>query len=261
MVAVAFYRAGFEEQLTGSALGPVNCNSASGAMLADEATLGLQNPTPDQFRRNTGDTSGGMPIATIGETLEHHYGVGVTVYDASDGYTFDKLVLALKRGQHAIVNGDYAVVPHSLAGSKTFDGYHSEYWHSWTAKGIVVADPLCDGRPLPGGGRAPKGYVLYPLAIARKFVEQFDHEVVGRSIHCAIMDLKRLKPRSGGTTNIRVLATRKSAILGTFRGTQTLVWGGTVKGESIGGNNVWYRVWFPAKAKLAYVHSSVVTKV
>jgi hypothetical protein len=251
-----FYRAAFEKQLTGSALGSVNCNSASGAMLADQATLGLKDPTPDQFRAASGDTTGGMPIATIGETLENHYGVGVTVYDGNDGFTFDQLVLALKRGQFAVVNGDYDVIPHNLAGSKTFDEYHSEFWQAWSPTGIIAGDPLCDGRR----AGIPNGYVKYPLDVARKFVEQFDHEVVGKSIHCAVMDLKRLKARSG-VTNVRADHSTTSAVIGTIRGTTTLAWGGTVVGQSIGGNNVWYRVWYPTTSRIGYCHSSVITKV
>jgi len=257
-MSTPFYRAGFEKQLTGSALGSVNCNSASGAMLADQATLGLKNPTPDAFRKATGDHVGGMPIALIGSTLEHTYGVGVTVYDASDGYTFDKLVADLKRGKFAVVNGDYDQVPHYLAGSRTFDGLHSEFWHRWTPTGIVVGDPLCDGRRTG----IPKGYVKYPLSVARNYVEKYNREIPGNSIHACVMDLKRVKARPvSPNTVVRSQPTRASASIGSFGGTTTLAWGGVVIGESIGGNRTWYRVWFPAASRIGYCHSSVVTKI
>jgi hypothetical protein len=254
-MATAFYRATFEKQGTGSALGWKNCGAASGAMLADQATLQLTDPTPDAFRKLTGDFSGGLVISQIGSVLTK-LGVPNTVYDASDGYTFDKLVLDLKRGRFAVVNGDYGTVPDSLVGDRAFNGYHSEFWHAVTASGIVVGDPLCDGRR----AGIPKGYLTYPMAVARKYVEEFDREVPGTGIHACIMDLKRLKARSG-VTNVRADHTRKSAVIGTIKGATTLVWGGTVAGESIGGNNVWYRVWYPASSRIGYCHSSVVVRV
>lgn len=253
-----FYRAGFEKQLTGSALGPVNCNSAAGAMLVDQFTLGLKNPSPDRFRKLSGDTAGGMPIQTVGETLER-FGVKHTVYDENDGYHFDDLVADLKRGKFAVVNGDYDVVPSGLEGSKTFGGPHSEFWHRVTpdGSGIVVGDPLCDGRrPV-----YPNGYVVYPLSVARRFVRKLDNQVPGDGIMCAVMDLQRLRAKGSLRVNVRRQPTRESESIGRIKGARSLVWGGTVRGERIGGNDVWYRVWFPKKSRIAYVHSSVVKTI
>ncbi len=256
----AFYRPTFEKQGTGSALGWQNCAAASGAMLTDRATLDLKDPSPDTFRKATGDFSGGLAIAQVGTALTK-YGVAHTVYDASDGFTFDHLVAALKRGQGAVVNGDYDVVPTRLSGSDTFDGLHSEYWHQVTSAGIVVGDPLNDGRRLANGRVVPKGYVTYPLSVAREYVEKFDRQVPGTGIHVALMDLRRLRSRGTYAVNVRAAATTSSAILGRIRGTTTLAWGGTVLGASVAGNRTWYRVWHPATSRIAYVHASVVRTV
>lgn len=256
-MATAFYRAEFEKQGTGSALGWKNCAAASGAMLADQASLKLVDPEPDAFRRATGDFSGGLTISQVGDTLEQTYGIGVTVYDASDGYTWDALLADLKRGKFMVVNGDYDVVPYKLSGDKDFRGLHSEFWHRVTTAGIVVGDPLCDGRR----AGIPNGYVTYPFNIAREYVEKFDRQVPGTGLHACVMDLKRLKARPRITTNVRRSPTRASGILGTISGLTTLVWGGTLKGESIGGNSTWYKVWFPRTSSFGYCHSSVVLKV
>ena len=257
-MAQAFYRPTFEKQGTGSALGWKNCGAASGAMLTDRATLKLKDPSPDAFRTATGDFSGGLMISQVGTALTK-YGVPHIVYDASDGYHWDDLVADLKRGCGMVVNGDYDVIPDALAGDKSFDGFHSEYWQSLTAdgKGIVVGDPLCDGRR----AGIPKGYVTYPLALAREYVEKFDRQVAGDGLHAAVMTLRRLRSRGDYAVNVRASATRQSAILGRIRGTTTLAWGGTVLGEAVAGNRTWYRVWHPATARIAYVHASVVRTV
>lgn len=252
-----FYRAEFEKQGTGSTLAWKNCSAASGAMLADQASLKLKDPEPDAFRRATGDFSGGLMISQVGDTLEQDYGIGNTVYDASDGYTFDLLVADLKRGKFAVVNGDYDVVPDRLSGDKNFTGLHGEFWHRVTTTGIIVGDPLCDGRR-PG---IPNGYVEYPFPVAREYVNKFDRQVPGNGIHACVMDLKRIKARANITTNVRKAASRSSAILGRISGTTTLVWGGTVQGESVAGNRTWYKVWFPKTSSFGYCHSSVVIRV
>jgi hypothetical protein len=263
-MATAFYRAKFEKQLTGSSMGGSNCGAASGAMLADQSSLGLKNPTPDQFRRNTGDWSGGLIISLIGSTLEQDYGIPVHVYDASDGYTFEDLLIHLKRGRFAVVNGDYGTVPTRLTGSDTFNELHSEFWHQYSpTKGILVGDPLNDGRKLAWSGRVvPKGYVWYPIDVARKYVNSFDRQVPGVGIHACVMDLKRLRARPvSPETNIRESPERGSTVIGKFGGTQTVAWGGVVRGQSIAGNTVWYRVWCPSASKIGYCHSSVVARV
>jgi hypothetical protein len=257
-MAVPFYRAGFEKQLTGSTLGGKNCAAASGAMLADQATMGLKNPTPDAFRKASGDFVGGLYIGQVASTLQRAYGVHTTVYDASDGYTWPEMLADLKRGRFMVVSGDYDQVPYALKGDKSFSDFHAVFYHAVEGAYVVVGDPLNDGRR-PG---IPKGYVKWPLSLAERYVERFDAQVAGSSLHAAVMDLKRLKARPvQPPTNIRALPNRSAAVIGKFGGSTLVTWGGTVVGESIGGNNVWYRVWWPAAARIGYCHSSVATRV
>lgn len=255
-MATAFYRARFEKQNTGSTLGWKNCAAASGAMLSDQATLGLKDPTPDQFRRMTGDFEGGLAIHQVGNVLDA-LGVNATIYNGSDGYTWDKMLADLKVGKFMVVNGNYSVLPANLRGDKDFEGNHSVFYHRVTATTVTVGDPLNDGRR-PG---IPNGYIEWPLSVARAYVEAFDKIAPGASLHAAVMDRQRVRARTGVTANIRSASTRSSVIIGRISGTTTLVWGATVKGESIGGNEVWFRVWHPGTSKVGFVHSSVVVRV
>jgi hypothetical protein len=256
-VSTAFYRTPFKKQITGSALGPSNCNMAAAAMLANQATLGFKNPSPDGLRTLSGDTVGGTTIQQAASVLLK-VGVKTEMYSSGDGFMFADLVGNLKKGRFAIVHGDYDQVPYRLDGSPGFNGLHSEFWHRVTpdGSGIIVGDPLNDGRR----AGIPNGFVTYPMSVARNYVQKFDAQIPGVGLHVALMDLQRVRSR-GGAVNIRASATRASTILGTFSGTSTLVWGWAVNGESIGGNSVWYRVWYPAKSRIAYVHSSVVVRV
>lgn len=252
----AFYLAGFEKQLTGSALGGKNCSMASAAMLADQSTLGVKNPTPDSLRKISGDTDGGLTIAQVGSVLGA-IGVHTTVYDASDGFTFDRLVAELRKGRFAVVNGDYDQVPMSLRGDKTFTGLHSEFWQRVAGSGIVVGDPLNDGRR----AGIPKGYVTYTMDVARNYVEKYDRQVPGTGIHVALMDLRRVKSRAGRVNVRSAPEIAAGNVLGLLSGTSTLAWGASVRGQSVAGNNLWYRVWYPARSRIAFVHSSVVVTV
>ena len=263
IVAQAFYKAAFRKQLDGSNLAGENCGAASGAMIVDQGSLGAKKPTASAFRKLTGDFSGGLFIATIGNTIER-YGVGVQVWDGNDGLTWTTLLSRLKAGRFAVVNGNYAVVPTRLTGSDTFNGLHSVAYHQYSASrnAILVGDPLCDGRRLPSGRTAPKGWQWWPVSIARAYVESFDRKVAGTGLHAAILDRKRLKARPVSPfTNIRSGPGGSYPIIDKFGGTQTVIWGVTVQGESVAGNRVWYRVWAPNAARVGFCHSSVVSKV
>lgn len=258
----AFYRATFRKQLTGSNLEGVNCGAASGAMLVDQGSLGAKRPSADAFRRRTGDWSGGLFIGTVGSTVEK-YGVGVHVFDGADGLTWAQLLAYLKAGRMAVVQGDYSVVPTRLTGSDQFNGLHSEFYHQYSAtNGILVGDPLNDGRLLPSGRRAPKGYVWYPLSVARNYVESFDRKVAGPGLHAAVLDRKRLKARPiTPATNVRSGPYMTSPVIGKFGGSTTVIWGAKVQGGSVGGNTTWYRIWLPSANRIGFCHSSVVTQV
>jgi len=253
-----FYLAGFEKQLTGSAMGGRNCAAASGAMLADQSTMGLKNPTPDAFRKASGDFTGGLYMGQVATTLQRAYGVHTTCYDQSDGYVWSEMLAHLKQGRFMVVAGDYDQVPLALKGDKDFTGFHAVFYHRVGSEGVRVGDPLNDGRRVG----IPKGYVWWPLDLARRYVERFDAQVAGSSLHAVVMDLKRLRARPvSPNTRIRQAPSRSSAVIGSFGGTTTVAWGGTVIGEAIGGNAVWYRVWWPAANSIGYCHSSVVAVV
>lgn len=256
-----FYLAGFERQLTGTPCAGYNCNMAAAAMLADQATLRLVQTTPDRLRALTG-TAGTCVDGTIGNegtTVKQaaaalaRVGVHVTAYDPSDGVTWAQLMSWLGQGRFAIVEGDYDRIPLALRGDKDFEGLHSEFWQRVTSTTIRVGDPLNDGRR----AGIPKGYVEYPLAIARAYAEKFP----GPGIAVAVIDLRRLRKRVA-VANIRIGSSRKTAVIGQLTTTATrLAWGGVVHGESIGGDDRWYRVWFPRAARIGYGHASVVTPV
>lgn len=256
-MATAFYTATFRKQNTGSALAWKNCGAAAGAMLVDQGSLGNHKPTPDAFRARTGDFSGGLFIGQIGGTVEK-YGVGVTVFDANDGLDWADLVAFLKVGRFAVVNGDYDQVPYALKGDKSYNDYHAVIYEEIVGDKIRVGDGLNDGRR-PG---IYKGWVWWPLSVAKNYVERFDRQVPGTGLHAAVLDRKRLKSRPiSPNTRVRSAPTRSAAEIGTFGGSATVIWGDTVTGESVGGSRVWYRVWLPSAAKIGFCHSSVVTRV
>lgn len=256
-MAQKFYRAGFEKQGTGTTLAWKNCAAASGAMLADQATLRLKNPSPDAFRKATGDFIGGLNPSQVGSTLETKYGVPVHVYDWNDGLTWDQLVRFLKRGQFAVVAGDYETLPYALKGDKDFRGDHSTLYHEIVGDKIRVGDPLNDGRR-PG---IPKGYIWWPLSEARQYVMKFSENRPG-GIYAVVMDRRLLRARPvTPATNIRATPTRDGRVIGKFGGSSTVVYGGTVTGEAIAGNRTWFRVWWPQTASFGYCHASVVARV
>lgn len=258
----AFYVPTFRKQLDGSGMGGLNCGAASGAMVVDQGSLGYRKPTASEFRRRTGDSSGGLLISTVGNTIEK-YGVGVTIFDGSDRLTWSELLAFLKIGRFAVVNGDYSVVPTRLTGSDAFNGLHAVMYHEYSpTKGVRVGDPLNDGRRLPSGRNAPRGYVWYPVAVAKNYVESFDRRVPGASLHAAVLDRKRLKARPvSPATNVRSGPSRTFPTIGQFGGSTTVIWGVKVQGESIAGNATWYRIWLPSANSIGYCHSSVVTAV
>jgi hypothetical protein len=99
------------------------------------------------------------------------------------------------------------------------------------------------------------------MAVAQNYVEKFDSQIPGKGLHVALMDLKRLRARTGVKANIRSERKRGDNIIARISGSTTLVWGWAQTGESVGGNNVWYRVWVPTRSRVGYVHSSVVHRV
>lgn len=255
MLVNDFYRARFEKQNTGSALSWSNCAAASGAMLADQSTLGIKDPTPDRIRRLTNDFEGGLTMAQVGTALDR-IGIHTTVYDESDGYTWADLTSDLRDGAFMVVAGDYDAVPLDLRGDKDYTGFHAVFYHEIIGdEYVVVGDPLNDGRR-PG---IHKGYVRWPIEVAKEYVKMAAHQIPGESLLACVMDVRDLSVRRGRRkANIRRLASRDSVVIGHITPSDSVQWGGTVKGQMIGGSDVWYKVWCPEANRIGYAHSSVV---
>lgn len=248
-----FYLPHFEKQLTGSYLASTNCGAASGAMLVDQATLGLKDPSPEMFRRQTGDMEGGLLIGGI-QTAMEHFGVPVTAYDYTDDLEWPTLLSMLRAGRFAVVSGDYGALPVKYRGDKDFVGNHSVVYQAVTASGIRVGDPLNDGRR-PG---IPKGWQVWPIDVARDYVMRFSQPYAG-GIYAVVMQKRQVEVRV--VANVRLHPARNAFILATFNEGKRLTYGGTEMGEPFLGNRTWFRVWVPSAEKVGYVHASTVKRV
>ena len=248
-----YYLPHFEKQLTGSYLASTNCGAASGAMLVDQATLGLKDPSPEMFRRQTGDMEGGLMLGAI-QTAMEYFGVPVTTYDYTDDLRWEELLSMLKSGRFAVVSGDYDALPPKYRGDKDFLGNHSVMYQAVTASGIRVGDPLNDGRR-PG---IPKGWQVWPTSVARDYVMRFSQPFPG-GVYAVVMQKRQVEVRV--IANVRLHPDRNAFILATLKGGKRLTYGGTVKGQPINGNRTWFQVWVPGAEKVGYTHSSVVYRV
>ena len=247
-----FYLPHFEKQLTGSPLQSTNCGAASGAMLTDQATLGLKDPTPEHFRRLTGDMEGGLTISGITNAMER-LGVPVESFDFTDALHWPGLLSMLKAGRFAVVSGDYDSLPQNLKGDKDFKGLHSVMYQAVQPDKVRVGDPLNDGRR-PG---IPKGWITWPIYEAEQYVERFANQFSG-GIYAVVMRIQKVEARV--KANVRLHPDRTAFVIATIAGRQRLTTGGTEQGEAIGGNKTWFRVWAPSASQVGYVHSSVVRR-
>jgi hypothetical protein len=246
---MATYLPDFKKQLTGTKLGPYNCNMAAAAMLADAATLGIVNVSADAMRRASGrDEPAGTTIADALTALAA-YGVHPTGYDASDGLTYGRLLELVSAGRSAIVHGDYDAVPTALRGDKDFEGYHSVFLAGLVPSGATIGDPLNDGRR-PG---IPRGWVVWPLDVLRLYMERFP----GAGLTAAIMRLGTATVRVP-VANVRAGPSRSSAIITRLRAGRRLRASEKPDlGESVGGDRRWWRVLLPTGG-VAWMHASVV---
>jgi hypothetical protein len=246
-----YYLAGFEKQLTGASLDSKNCAAASAAMLADQMTLGIRNPTPDWVRKQTGDTEGGLMMNQIAAVLDE-MGIDVMLFDHNDKLKWSRLHPMLSRGHFAVVAGDYDVVPEKLNGAD-YQGFHAVLYQQRFVTNQRVGDPLNDGRR----GDVPKGYIKWPNNLAYRYVAKFDKQTTG-GIHAVVGVPHYARPRSEvAEAVIRAEPNNDSLIIGTLAKGQQLFTGGTVKGEELKGVNRWRKVWVPAAKSVGYIHWSV----
>lgn len=250
-----YYKPGFEKQSTGSSLQWFNCAAASGAMLADQATLGIRDPTPDRFRKLTGDKVGGLHMSSVGNALET-LGIDAMVYDNDNHLRFPILKTKVERGQMAVIAGDYEVLPHELRGDKDYRGDHSVFLWRIFKNVSIIGDPLNDGRR-PG---IPKGWIRWPNSVLYQYVRRFDQHTTG-GIHATFMRREFVRARSQVAGSfLRAKPEKSAAIVGTLDAGKKLFTGGTVVGESIRDNERWFRVWWP-KTGIAYLHTSVAYRL
>lgn len=249
-----YYLAEFEKQLTGSPLQSVNCGAASGAMLADQATLGLKDPSPDRFRRLTGDVEGGLMMGAILTAMEE-LGIPVTAYDNDDRLKWVDLKAMIAKGRFAVVAGDYDVIPLKYRGDKDYEGFHAVFYHAILGDEIRVGDPLNDGRRQG----IPQGYIRWPLEVAATYVKRFDEQVTG-GIHAVVMDIRKITPKTR-VANVRSAPERGDNLLGRLQFGRSILYGGTEKGEPVNGNSTWFRVWYPRRGCVGFIHSSVMRRI
>jgi hypothetical protein len=245
-----YYKPEFEEQSTGSTLQWFNCAAASGAMLTDRATLGIKDPTPDKFRRKTGDTKGGLYMGSVGNALEA-FGVDAMVWDADDHLRFKRVEAMAKRGQSIVIAGDYEVLPRKLRGDKDYQGDHSVFLYRMFKSVSIIGDPLNDGRR----SNIPKGWIQWPNATVYEYVKRFDQHTMG-GIHAATARLQWVKARSQvAAAEIREAPEKSAKLVGVLLNGKRLNTGGTVVGEEIRGQVRWFKVW--NKNQIGYIHASV----
>lgn len=249
----AYYRPDFEEQATGSTLQWKNCAAASGAMLTDRATLGIKDPTPDRFRKKTGDAVGGLHMSAVGDALEE-FGVDAIVWDNDDRLRWPRVEKMAKRGQSLVIAGDYEVLPWRLRGDKDYRGNHSVFLFRMYSRASIIGDPLNDGRR----DNIPEGWIVWPNEVVYEYVKRFDEQVTG-GIHAATARLQYVKPRSQmRQVDIRSKPEKNAPIIGSLEWGKKLNTGGTVVGEEVRDQVRWFKVWYPPADRTGFIHASVV---
>lgn len=245
---MAFYHPRFVPQLDGSILASKNCNMAAAATFADAVTLGIKRYTGAQMRRASGDTEGGTSLRAAVTALSR---LAHLTLDLEDGLSWIDLASAARRGFPFILHGDYDVLPYGLQGSRTFKDIHSVF--GLFDDGWLIYDPLDDGRAL-STGHAPQGPIFWPEVVVRAYAEKYPGPAI-----MAGFGVKHYVRSCVAVANIRTGPSRTRRIIGTLRKGGTpppmLLTGGTVPGESIGGNSRWWKVW--KNNRVAYMHTSV----
>lgn len=237
-----YYLAGFEGQRNTGPMSTTNCAAASGAMLADQATLGIKNPGVAWFRQQTDDYEGGLRAGQVAAVLEE-MGIEVRLYDHRDNLKWDKLRTFLNRGWFASVAGDYDVLPPELQGAD-YDGFHSTVYHQRFQSNQRVGDPLLEN------------WRKWNNALARKYVQKFDKQTSG-GIHAIVIVPKFARLRSQAeVVPVREQPEKDARVIARMSGSDKLVTGGTVKGDNVVGHDRWRKVWVP-HVGTGYVHYSV----
>lgn len=244
------YRPKRKDQLTGSPLGPDNCNMSAAAVYADDQTLGAIDKTADQMRVLSGDTSGGTTMAGAATALAR---VGLHLDIVHDG-SIGALNESLRHGG-AIVHGDYDQVPVSLRGDEEFLGLHSVFALGATDTDVVVYDGLDDGRhDQPTGHVAPVAPILWPRTVFDRYAEKFPNGLTYGLI----------EPRTVivmvALANVRSGPHLTASVLERVRLHQAITYGTIVVGDAINHDARWFRVFLPRLQRIGFIHASVVRR-
>lgn len=236
-----FYLAGHEEQRNTGTMASTNCAAASGAMLADQGTLGIKDPGVAYFRKLTDDTEGGLRMGQVASVLEDDLKIPVRLYDHSDNLKWDKLKRYLNKGWFAVVAGDYDVLPPNLQGAD-YDGFHAVVYHQRFKTVQRVGDPLMTK------------WLTWSHELAYQYVKKFDKQTQG-GIHACVLEVQYTVLRDGIVEAEVVDApSRDAKVLTTIKSGKKLVTGGIVKGDKVAGLDKWRRVWVPSAASFGYIH-------
>ena len=219
-------------------------------------SLGTIDPPVSAIRAKARVLTGPFRIDDVTRALAGYGCIVAATWDRFDDFHVDELEAWLAGGHYAVVVGDYDEVPVALKGDREFMGNHFTFLNeNVPGPGDLVYDSLDDGRlDAPSmTRRAPRGPIIWPDAVVNAYLhglsDQQDEDVTVSLIR------RRTITRKATTVNVRDLPTTASAVVGSWtRG--PLEWGQIVTGESIGGNDRWFRVW--AFDRIAFVHSSVV---
>lgn len=232
-----------------------DCNMAAAADALRWWSLGLTNRSHQDMRAlqaggiaectDVSHLNDGTDIADALHVLVEHFGVTATAYDYTDGQTWESVLAALDRGEFVISHGVYGAVPPALRGplSRTFTGRHSVAFQR-----RIVADGVPSVRV---GDGLSDAWMYWPEAIARQYMLSFPGE--GFTF---LRVTRRNVASKGGLANVRAQPTTTSPILRRISTASRLHCGGSVIGQSIGGNRAWYRV-YAGKLGIGYVHTSV----
>lgn len=227
-----------------------DCNMAAAADVGRFWSLELIDHTHDWYRARALDASG-QPDRTGGTNIDQAHDVlekaGVSVrvvYDALDGRDWSDVVRELQTGSMVIAHGDYGSVPRPLRGpiDRSFTGLHSvALGRVTTIEGVSnvrVGDGLSDA------------WVWWPVSVASAYMRDFP----GGGYTYLVVTPRRLAAKVP-VANVRPEPNRRRPRYATISPRSRVHVGGTVRGESIGGNATWYRVWH--QNRIGYVHSSV----
>ena len=218
----------------------LDCNMAAAADMARYVTLGLRDYGHDWYRTASGDREGGTNIDQAQLVLDD-VGVSSTAHDADDGHSWAQVATALRRAP-IISHGDYGAVPRNLRGeiSRSFEGNHSVLFHSFVGTQVRVGDGLSDD------------WMLWPEPVCRSYMANFP----GGGMTYLVPVVRKIKAKVA-VANVREKPTRQSRIVTRITPKSRIHGGGAVRGERIGSNATWFRVY--VSGRVVYVHSSVAT--